>query len=76
MSVDAAIESLRPPVFFKAKPLLKAHATRWNAQTCATALARLQMLELDSKRHGDVSLTRVAHGLMEIAHLASTKRAA
>lgn len=77
MSIDAAIEGLRPPVFFKAKPALKAHATRWNATACAEALARLQLLELDSKRYGDESLTRVAQGLMEIARLAHpTKRAA
>ncbi len=77
MSIDAAIESLRPPLFFKAKPALKAHAGRWSATACATALAQLQRLELDSKRYGDESLTRVAHGLMEIARLATqAKRAA
>lgn len=76
MSIDAAIEILRPPVFFKAKPQLKAHAQRWNAQACATALALLQRLELDSKRYGDESLTRVAQGLMEIAGLAGAGRRA
>jgi DNA polymerase-3 subunit delta len=77
MSIDAAIEGLRPPVFFKAKPLLKAHASRWDAEACATALARLQLLELDSKRYADESLSRMAHGFMEIAGLAtSQKRAA
>ncbi len=77
MSIDAVIEGLRPPVFFKAKPILKAQASRWNAENCATALARLQMLELDSKRYSDESLTRMAQGLMEIAALPqSTKKAA
>ena len=77
MSVDAAIESLRPPVFFKAKPQLKAHAQRWSAPACATGLAKLQMLELDAKRYADESTTRLAHGLMEVAMLAApAKRAA
>jgi DNA polymerase III subunit delta len=77
MSIDAAIEGLRPPVFFKVKPLLKSHASRWSSSACATALAQLQMLELDSKRYGDESLTRLAHGLMAIANLgAVVKRAA
>lgn len=76
MSIDAAIEGLRPPVFFKAKPALKSHAQRWTAESCATALARLQMLELDSKRHSDESLTRMAHGFMEIARLAAPVRRA
>ena len=70
-SIDTIIEGLRPMVFFKAKPLLKAHAQKWNAQNCARALARLQMLELDSKRHSDESLTRMAHGFLEIADFAS-----
>ncbi len=69
MSLDAAIDGLRPPVFFKAKPALKAHAQKWTAEACATALARLQMLELDSKRHSDASLTRMAQGFMDIARL-------
>lgn len=77
MSVDAAIEGLRPPVFFKAKPMLKAHASRWGSNACATALAKLQLLELDSKRYGDDSLRLLAHGLMEVANLAAgAKRAA
>lgn len=77
MSVDAAIEGLRPPVFFKAKPQLKAHAMRWTAPACAQALAKLQLLELDSKRYSDESATRMAHGLMSVAMLAApAKRAA
>lgn len=76
MSVDAAIESLRPPVFFKAKPALKQAASRWNATHCADALARLQLLELDSKRHHDQLTTRLAHGFMDIANLPNLRRAA
>jgi DNA polymerase-3 subunit delta len=77
MSADAAIEGLRPPVFFKAKPILKAHSQRWGLDACATALAKLQILELDAKRYGDESTTRMAHGLMEVAGLAgASKRAA
>ena len=75
-SVDAIIEGLRPPVFFKAKPLLKAHAQKWTADACARALARLQILELDSKRHADESMTRMAQGFMDIAALPGMKRAA
>ncbi len=76
MNLDMAIESLRPPVFFKAKPQLKAQAQRWSADACATALAKLQLLELDAKRYGNESLTRMAHGLMEVAMLATQARKA
>lgn len=75
-SVDSIIEGLRPPVFFKAKPALKAHANRWNADACTRALAKLHMLELDAKRYGDESLTRVAQGFLEIADLAQTGKKA
>ena len=75
-SVDSIIEGLRPPVFFKAKPALKSHAQKWTAEACAYALAKLQMLELDSKRHADESLTRMAHGFMDIAQLPELARAA
>jgi len=75
-SIDGIIEGLRPPVFFKAKPALKAHATKWNAEACAMALNRLQMLELDSKRHSDESLTRMAQGFMGIAALTQPRKAA
>lgn len=76
MSIDAVIEGLRPPVFFKAKPQLKAHAGRWGVDACAAALARLQLLELDSKRYADEATTRMAQGLMEIAALAGPLRRA
>jgi DNA polymerase-3 subunit delta len=68
-TLDAAIESLRPPVFFKAKAQLKSHAMRWNATAIADAVARLQLLELDSKRYSDQSLSRMAQGFMQIAAL-------
>lgn len=76
-NLDAAIESLRPPVFWKAAPAMKAAAQRWQAAPCADALARLQLLELDSKRYGDEVSFRLPQTLMEIAQLSSSaKRAA
>lgn len=76
MSIDAAIEGLRPPVFFKTKPQLKAHAQRWNSPAISHALALLQHLELDTKRYADEAETRLAQGLMEIANLAQSSRKA
>lgn len=73
-SLDAAIESLRPPVFFKAKAQLKSHANRWPLPALSSAIAQLQILELDSKRYSDQSLSRMAHGFMGIAELANSGR--
>ena len=71
MSVDAALESMRPPVFFKVKPLLKSHSNRWpSSARCSEALARLQWLELDSKRYSDQGESRLAEGFMQVAALA------
>lgn len=74
-SLDMAIEALRPPVFFKAKPLLKAHAPRWSSAAVNEALAKLQMLELDSKRFHDQSEARLAQGLMDVARLGGRRAA-
>jgi len=73
-SLDSAIEAIRPPVFFKAKPQLKSHAPRWTVETVTEALARLQMLELDSKRFHDQSEARLAHGFMQVAQLGQQAR--
>lgn len=70
-SLDAAIEGLRPPVFFKAKPLLKSHAPRWSSVAVTQALAKLQILELDSKRYSDQAESRLSQGFMEVARLAT-----
>ncbi len=69
-SIDAAIESLRPPVFFKMKPVLKSHAGKWSAARCTEALSRLQWLELDSKRYHEQAEARLASGFMQVAALA------
>jgi DNA polymerase-3 subunit delta len=75
-SLDGAIESLRPPVFFKAKPQLKQAAGKWNGAMVADALAMLQLLELDSKRYSDQIETRLAHGFMAIGSLPGAARRA
>ena len=73
-NIDMILESMR--VFFKAKPALKQAAARWNAASCADALAMLQLLELDSKRFSDQIEARLGHGFMAIAALPAQRRAA
>jgi DNA polymerase-3 subunit delta len=76
MNLDSAIEALRPPVFFKQKPLLRAHAARWSSPKIADAITRLQWLELESKRYSDQARTRMAQGWIEIATLAAAQKKA
>ena len=73
-SIDAALEKFRPPLIFKIKPALKQALARWNADACADALARLQWLELEAKRHDAQLETWLGHGFMEIANLAAVDR--
>lgn len=48
-SVDAVIDSLRPPVFWKQKPLLTKHARAWDVDSIAKALQLITSAELACK---------------------------
>lgn len=77
MTIEAAIEKMFGRIAFKIIPAMKPHAMRWGSNRIADALAVLQKLELDSKRHSDQSRMRLASGFMEIASFASaTKKVA
>jgi len=48
-SVDAVIDGLRPPVFWKQKPLLTKHARQWDVDSIAKALQLITSAELACK---------------------------
>jgi len=76
MTIEGAIEQMYGKIAFKIIPAMKPHAMRWGSNKIADALAVLQRLELESKRHSDQSRLRLAHGFMEIASFASTGKKA
>ncbi|MBN8544073.1 MAG: DNA polymerase III subunit delta [Alphaproteobacteria bacterium] len=76
LSIELAIEKLYGKIAFKIVPAMKPHALRWGSNRIADALAVLQRLELDSKRHAEQSRMRLASGFMEIASFASTGKKA
>ncbi|MFO0456752.1 MAG: DNA polymerase III subunit delta [Alphaproteobacteria bacterium] len=76
MTVDAAIEQLFPRIAFKIKPAMRPHAMRWSEAKLADALAMLQRLELESKRHHDQSRIRLAQGFLTLATLPSPAKKA
>lgn len=49
-SVSQVIGGLQPPVFWKLKPRLETHATRWHAQTLADMLTLCLQTEQNSKQ--------------------------
>ena len=69
-SPDAAVESLRPPVFFKMKPRLVNQARRWSAPLVRQALERLVDAEADCKRTNMPDQTICARVLFQLASLA------
>jgi DNA polymerase-3 subunit delta len=69
MTIDAAIMQLFPKIHFKILPAMRPHAMRWSGSKIIDALAMLQRLELESKRHHDQSRIRLTQGFMAIAAL-------
>jgi DNA polymerase III delta subunit len=76
MTIDAAIIQLFPKIHFKILPAMRPHAARWSGSKIIDALAMLQRLELESKRHSDQARIRLAHGFMAIANLPTPARKA
>ncbi len=68
-SIEQVIESFRPPIFFKIKPMLIAHAKRWNLSYLARALERLLTLEIEMKRYHDQQAPRLGQALIGLARL-------
>lgn len=68
-SIDQVIEGLRPPVFFKLKPVLSAHAKRWGMDHIARALERILTLEIEMKRYHDQQPARLGQALIGLARL-------
>lgn len=61
-SVQQVIDSARPPIFFKVKPLYQQHLSRWTSAKISVALASLHQAESECKKTGamnDLLLSRV-----------------
>ena len=69
-----AVNSLKPPVFWKDKDKFVAQARRWSRPALEDALSRLQQAELDCKKTGLRDETMCARALMAIASLAGRGR--
>ena len=66
-SLDTAVQSLRPPVFYKFKSAFQAQARRWRLEHLATALALLTEAELDCKSTGMPAAAICHRALMRVA---------
>lgn len=70
MAIDAAVQKLRPPVFFKAADALKAQARLWSAEAVARALDLLTEAEMDCKTTGMPDVAVCSRALMRLAQAA------
>ncbi len=77
LAADTAVESLRPPVFFKQQPVLRDHARIWGGQPqkLAAALELLRQAELDVKKTGADGDLITSRYLMQLANLPAKKAA-
>ncbi len=69
-SAEAAVESIRPPVFFKLKSRLIAQTRRWSPNLVRQALERLVDAEADCKKTHMPDETICARVLFQLASLA------
>ena len=74
-TLDQAMKTLRPPVFWKAAGPFKAQAGAWREQPLVAAMDRLLAAEAACKRTGAPAETLAARALLEIAANAPGRRA-
>ena len=68
-SAEAAMASLRPPVFFKEAPRFRRQVERWRAASLAAALNRLVECEAAVKRTGAPDTLLTARAMILIAQM-------
>jgi len=68
-AVDNVMASLRPPVFFKAKPRFRRQLDTWRRDRLSDALDRLATAEAECKRTGYPAETLCSRTLLQIASL-------
>ena len=73
-SIDKLISSLRPPVFFKSRPGIRAQATDWSLPRIAQALDMLSQAEIDCKTTGMPANEICARALIRIGGAARAGR--
>lgn len=68
-SIESVVDGLRPPVFFKLKPVLTQHARRWTLGSLSRALERLFALEIEVKRYHDQNEARLGQAVIGLSRL-------
>lgn len=67
ISVHEVVEGIRPPVFFKQKPILTRHLQQWSIESITRALSLLVAAELASKSSDVPALSACSRYLLQVA---------
>ncbi len=73
-AVDNVMATLRPPVFFKAKPRFRRQLDTWRRDRLTDALERLADTEAECKRTGMPAETLCSRTMLQIASLGRRRR--
>ncbi len=66
-SLDQAIKTLSPPLFFKVEPAFKSQVTKWRGKKLDTILLKLTELEAQSKRTATPVQTLCSQAILSIS---------
>jgi DNA polymerase-3 subunit delta len=70
-SLEQAMSSLRPPIYYKFAPLFRQHIARWDLQQISRALGALLQAERDIKTTGSNAPLMLSRALYRVARMAS-----
>lgn len=74
-TLDDVIRSLRPPVYFKTRPVLEAHCRSWNLRRLDEAQARIATAAKAARLGGGLEQVLAERLLIEVARLARVSAA-
>lgn len=66
-SIEAAMKSLSPPIFFKQEPIFKSQINQWNKAKLEKILKKLMDTEAQCKKTGAIPETLCAQAILSIA---------
>lgn len=66
-SLDQAVKTLSPPLFFKVEPAFKSQVNKWQGKKLDTILLKLTELEAQSKRTGTPVQTLCSQAILSIS---------
>ncbi|WP_350335730.1 DNA polymerase III subunit delta [Coralliovum pocilloporae] len=74
VSAQAAVDGMRPPIFFKRKPLIVRQSERWSRQTLERAMARIDETALQTRLNAPLGTALIADLILTLSIIARRGR--